>query len=48
MSMNTTYRYELKEEHYRGIAILQEHYGKKIASSNSYMGLKGERKKRPL
>lgn len=34
MSMNTIYRYELKEEHYRGIDILQEHYGKKIASSN--------------
>lgn len=34
MSMNTTYRWELKEEHYKGIDILQEHYGKKIASSN--------------
>ena len=34
MSMNTTYRYELKEEHYKGINILQEHYGKKDKSSN--------------
>ena len=32
--MSTIYRYELKEHHYRGISILQEHYGKKIASSN--------------
>ena len=33
--MSTIYKYELKEEHYRGINILQEYYGKKIASSNS-------------
>lgn len=32
--MITIYRYELKEKHYKGINILQEHYGKKIASSN--------------
>ena len=32
--MSTRYRYELKEEHNKGINSLQEHYGKKIASEN--------------
>ena len=28
------YRYEMKEEHYKGIDILQGYYGKKISTSN--------------